>query len=116
MAVALLSFMTPVVGASGAIFGLFGALLVIGRHLGANVAGIALVLGINLVIGFIPSFNIAVGAHIGGLIAGGAMAWVFGEADKRRLAWVGYAFCAVLVVGAVIGSIAVSGDLHNYKL
>ena len=70
MAVALLSFTTPVVGASGAIFGLFGALLVIGRHIGANIAGIAVMLGINLVIGFIPGFNVSWQAHVGGLVVG----------------------------------------------
>jgi membrane associated rhomboid family serine protease len=107
-----------VVGASGAVFGLMGYVFVEQYRRGYDPlrGGIGGLILINLVLGFIPSFNIAVGAHIGGLIAGGAMAWVFGEADKRRLAWAGYAFCAILVVGAVIGSIAVSGDLHNYKL
>lgn len=68
--VALLAFGTPVVGASGAIFALFGALLVIGRHIGANISGIAIILGINLVLGFVPGFNVAWQAHVGGLIAG----------------------------------------------
>ncbi|MGZ0712189.1 rhomboid family intramembrane serine protease (plasmid) [Coraliomargarita sp. W4R53] len=77
VAVALLSFGTPVVGASGAIFGLFGALLIIGRHLGGNVMGIAVVLGINLVIGFIPGYNVSWQAHVGGLVTGLLVAFIF---------------------------------------
>jgi membrane associated rhomboid family serine protease len=77
VAVTLLSFTTPVVGASGAIFGLFGALLVIGRHIGANIAGIAIILGINLVIGFIPGFNVSWQAHVGGLLTGLLVSFIF---------------------------------------
>jgi membrane associated rhomboid family serine protease len=86
--VTLLAFGTPVVGASGAIFGLFGALLVIGRHIGANISGIAVVLGINLVIGFIPGFNVAWQAHIGGLVTGAVVAVIFTQtrsASRRPL-------------------------------
>ncbi|MFC6326346.1 rhomboid family intramembrane serine protease [Microbacterium koreense] len=77
VAVTLLSFTTPVVGASGAIFGLFGALIVIGRHLGANIAGIAVILAINLAIGFVPGFNISWQAHVGGLIVGLLVGFIF---------------------------------------
>jgi membrane associated rhomboid family serine protease len=77
VAVALLSFGTPVVGASGAIFGLFGALLIIGRHLGGNVAGIAIILGINLVIGFIPGYNVSWQAHVGGLVVGLLVSFIY---------------------------------------
>ena len=71
VAVALLAFGTPVVGASGAVFGLLGALLVIGRHIGANITGIVIILGINLVIGFLPGMGISWQAHVGGLVDGG---------------------------------------------
>lgn len=84
VAVTLLSFFTPVVGASGAIFGLFGALLVIGRHLGANIAGIAIVLGINLVIGFIPGFNVSWQAHVGGLVVGLLVGFIFTRTRAAR--------------------------------
>ncbi|MGG7465503.1 MULTISPECIES: rhomboid family intramembrane serine protease [unclassified Plantibacter] len=60
----------PVVGASGAIFGLLGAFLVIQRKLGGNTTGLLVLLGINLVIGFIPGINIAWQAHVGGLVGG----------------------------------------------
>ncbi|MFX5570536.1 rhomboid family intramembrane serine protease, partial [Acinetobacter baumannii] len=47
VAVALLAPTTIVVGASGAIFALFGALLVIGRHIGADIRTIAVLIAIN---------------------------------------------------------------------
>lgn len=61
-------------GASGAIFGLFGALLFFGfiyreiffQTLGSNVL---LILAINLILGFVVQ-QIDMAAHIGGLVAG----------------------------------------------
>ena len=87
VAVALLAFTTPVVGASGAIFGLFGALLVIGRHIGANITAIAVVIGINLVIGFIPSFNVSWQAHVGGLVTGALVAFIYTRTRSPRQRW-----------------------------
>lgn len=71
------------VGASGAIFGLFGAFLVAsyrGRHTTvgrASLRQLLILLGINLVLGFVPGLAIAWQAHLGGLLAGGliATAW-----------------------------------------
>lgn len=57
------------VGASGAIFGLFGALLVISKKFGFETKQIYLVIAINFGIGFILP-NIDWHAHLGGLIAG----------------------------------------------
>jgi membrane associated rhomboid family serine protease len=61
----------PTVGASGAIFGILGALLVLERR--GNIATGGQILGLivlNLVITFAFSSYISVGGHVGGLIAG----------------------------------------------
>ncbi|GAA1949418.1 rhomboid family intramembrane serine protease [Microbacterium aquimaris] len=102
VAVALLSFSTPVVGASGAIFGLFGALLVIGRHLGANVTGIAIILGLNLVIGFIPGFNVSWQAHVGGLVVGALVGFIFSvtRSPRRRILQI------ALLIAVAVGLLA----------
>ena len=99
VAVALLSFGTPVVGASGAVFGLLGALLIIGRHIGANITGIAIILGINLVIGFIPGMGVSWQAHIGGLAVGALIGLIYARTRSRSLRWLQVVLLAALVAG-----------------
>ncbi len=65
------------VGASGAIFGLFGAFYVVLRHQGRDTTSITGLLAINAVIGFVPQFNIDWRAHLGGLITGALIAAAF---------------------------------------
>jgi membrane associated rhomboid family serine protease len=72
-----------VLGASGAIFGLFGAYFLIARRLGGNATQFLVVIVLNLVIGFIPGFGIAWQAHVGGLITGLALAFVYLETRQR---------------------------------
>lgn len=86
---------TGVVGASGAIFGLLGAFLVIQRRLGGSATQLLILLGINLVIGFIPGFNIAWQAHLGGLVAGALVGFIFVETRKRDQ--------RVLQIGLLVG-------------
>lgn len=108
--VALIAPGVWVVGASGAVFGLLGALLVIGRHIGANITGILVVLGINLVIGFLPGFYVAWQAHVGGLVVGGLVGLILARtrrADQRRaqtalLAATGAALVALTVIAAFL--------------
>lgn len=118
VAVALLAPGTSVIGASGAIFGLFGALLIIGRHIGANVTGIAVVIGINfafpfvlgLLQGSLASVQISWQAHLGGLIAGCVVAFVLVRTRAARqralqawlLAAVTVAILALLVIPATV--------------
>ncbi|WP_029150640.1 rhomboid family intramembrane serine protease [Microbacterium indicum] len=111
-AVAVLAFSTPVVGASGAIFGLFGALLVIGRHLGANVTGMYVVLGINLVIGFIPGMGVSWQAHVGGLVVGALVGLVLTRTrrPKQRTAQI----WLLVAVGAFVAALFVVPVLTGY--
>ncbi|MEI5584420.1 MULTISPECIES: rhomboid family intramembrane serine protease [unclassified Agromyces] len=74
---------TGVVGASGAIFGLMGAFLVIQRRLGGTATQLLILVGINLVIGFVPGFNISWQAHLGGLVGGALVGLIYVETRKR---------------------------------
>ena len=100
----------PAVGASGAVFGLFGAWLASswqGRH---SVAGraqlqsIGVILGINLLLPLaVP--RIAWEAHVGGLVAGFliAFAWTHFARDERTRSAIGFAVAAVaLVLGILV--------------
>ena len=57
------------VGASGAIFGLFGAFAIVGTKIGADIRSIVVIIGINFVIGFAMG-GVDWRAHLGGLIGG----------------------------------------------
>jgi membrane associated rhomboid family serine protease len=100
--VALLDLGGWVVGASGAIFGLFGALVIIARHLGANLAGILIVLAINLGIGFIPGMGISWQAHVGGLVAGALAGLIFARTRRVGQRGLQIGMLAVLVVGLLL--------------
>ena len=68
----LVSPETPTVGASGAVFGLFGAAFVLERQAGITRGPAFTIIVLNLVLSFaIP--GISIGGHIGGLV-GGALA------------------------------------------
>jgi membrane associated rhomboid family serine protease len=68
---------TFVVGASGAIFGLMGAYVVIQRKLGGETTQLLVLVGINLVIGFLPGMSISWQAHLGGLLGGALLGFIF---------------------------------------
>ncbi|MFB7249562.1 rhomboid family intramembrane serine protease [Microbacterium sp. NPDC056234] len=82
VAVACLEPAVSTIGASGAVFGLFGALIIIGRHMGANITGILVIIGLNLVIGFVVP-GIAWQAHIGGAAVGLLVALIITRTRRR---------------------------------
>ncbi len=73
---------TVSVGASGAIFGLMGALVVAGRRLRYDVRQVLILLAINVVIGFLAP-GIDWRAHLGGLITGAVVAAILVYAPRR---------------------------------
>ena len=60
----------PALGASGAIFGLFGAWFVVSRRLNLDSRGIVMLIAINLALSFLYRSTIAWQDHVGGLITG----------------------------------------------
>jgi membrane associated rhomboid family serine protease len=98
------SWFTVLVGASGAVFGLFGAVLVVLRRVGRSAGGIIGVLVINAVLGFVLP-GVAWQAHLGGLVVGAALGAAFAYAPRERRTAVAVGSCvavAVLLVGAAL--------------
>ena len=90
-------------GASGAIFGLFGAWFVVSRRLQLDSRGILVLIGINLAFSFIYRSTIAWQDHIGGLVVGMLVTAAFAYAPrKNRVLVQAGAAVAVLVILIVI--------------
>jgi membrane associated rhomboid family serine protease len=81
---------TPVVGASGMVFGLFGAMLPVMRRLGRSMGQVVVLLVINGAIGFVVP-GISWQAHLGGLVTGALVAAAYAYAPKGRRAVVAWA-------------------------
>jgi membrane associated rhomboid family serine protease len=85
-------------GASGAIFGLFGAWFVVARRLHLDSRWIVTVVVLNLVIGFVVP-GIAWQAHVGGILAGGLLTAAYAYAPRTNRALIqGGATVAVLAI------------------
>lgn len=99
-------------GASGAIFGLFGATAVLMRRMRYDMRPILVLLAINLVITFTFS-GIAWEAHIGGLVTGAIVAYAMVHAPRNRRALVQYGTCAamflVMAVVCVVRTVGLLG-------
>jgi membrane associated rhomboid family serine protease len=93
------------IGASGAIFGLFGAWFVVARKLRVDVRSILFLIAINLALPFIVG-GIAWQAHVGGLLTGGLItaAYAYAPRERRTLVQVGatVVVIAVLVVAVLV--------------
>jgi membrane associated rhomboid family serine protease len=100
---------SPTVGASGAIFGILGALLILEYQATGRLAGQAMTLiAINLVFSF--SFaGISWGGHVGGLIGGILVTLGFARVRRGDAAYGGLGIAGAVGLLAVgLGSVAVS--------
>lgn len=93
------SWFIPVVGASGAVFGAFAAILAVLRRTGRDASQILVLIAINLVLGFVVP-GISWQAHLGGLITGLVLGALYAYAPKRTR-----------TVSSVVGTTAVAGVL-----
>src|SRR5215470_581922 len=102
-------FVAPVnevaLGASGAIFGLFGAWFVVFRRLRVDIRAIVFLIALNLALPFVVG-GIAWQAHVGGLITGGLVtaAYAYAPKNNRTLFQVG---ATVLVVAVMVVAVLV---------
>jgi membrane associated rhomboid family serine protease len=94
-------------GASGAIFGLFAAVLVTHRIIGAELRSILILMAVNFAIPLLVP-NIAWQAHVGGFIIGGVLTWllIYGITPLRKWSltkrmWL-YGSCVVIILLVVL--------------
>jgi membrane associated rhomboid family serine protease len=100
------------VGASGAIFGLITATIVIGRQMRIDVSQLVVLLGVNVVIGFAQP-GIDWRAHFGGAVTGAAVAYLYTKGtrlNRDQIHRIGVAgIFAVLVLATLARNSQVSG-------
>jgi membrane associated rhomboid family serine protease len=110
LGVLLLEPNSVAVGASGAAFGLMGALIVEARSRGIDLwaTGLIQIALFNFAFTFIGA-NIAVGAHLGGFAGGILVGVIYDQCDRRRLPReVSLAAGVVLGIVAFVASLAVA--------
>mgnify|MGYP000893712334 CR=1 FL=1 len=94
---------TATLGASGALWGVMGAVLLMSRRLGGNTRAVLIMLAANLAYTFLAS-GISWQGHIGGLLGGLATTGVFlmgTRTIRERWAWPGVGLLLVLTLAAI---------------
>ena len=103
----------PAVGASGAIFGLFGAWFVVSRRLKLDTRGIVVLIAINLALSFFLHNIIAWQDHIGGLLTGALLTAAYVYAPRKNRAVIQVAATVAVVALIAIAIVARNGQLTS---
>jgi membrane associated rhomboid family serine protease len=101
----------PALGASGAIFGLFGAWFVVSRKLHLDSRGIVTLIAINLVLSFTFRSTIAWQDHVGGLITGALIAAAYAYAPRKNRFALQFAATIAIAVILVVAVVIRNGQL-----
>jgi membrane associated rhomboid family serine protease len=99
------------IGASGACFGVLGALIVVAHYRGLSIwqSGLGLTLIINVVFSLSVA-GISIGGHLGGVVGGAICGWlIVNLGERRNLPAAALAGCALVAVLSVVVAIAVAG-------
>ncbi|MDX2703091.1 rhomboid family intramembrane serine protease [Streptomyces sp. PA03-6a] len=99
--VVLLAPETLTLGASGAIYGLFGATAVFVKRLRMDMRPVLILLGLNLLFTFTWG-NISWEAHIGGLVTGAIIAVAMAYAPRSRRALVQWGTCVAMLAAVAV--------------
>ncbi len=104
---------SAVVGASGAVFGILGAGLVLERNRIQVFGGSALlVVGFNLVLSFVLSY-VSLGGHLGGLAGGVACILVLTQFGRRHAV---YGRADVLTIAGLVGIAVISVAIAYFRV
>ncbi|MEU2766476.1 rhomboid family intramembrane serine protease [Streptomyces diastaticus] len=101
----------PSLGASGAVFGLMGATVILMRRLNQDLRPVLVLVALNLVFTLLAP-RIAWEAHVGGLVAGAVIGYAMVHAPRGRRALVQWGACgavlAVVLVMTVVRTMALT--------
>ena len=95
------------VGASGAVYGLMGAMVLVQRAIGGNLwrSGLGTLLIVNLALTLLIP-RVSIGGHFGGMIAGGVMGAVMLALERRSApTW------ATIALGGLLSALLVTGSV-----
>jgi membrane associated rhomboid family serine protease len=110
-------FLTPpyhaAAGASGAIYGLFGAWFVVSRRLKLDTRGIVILIAINLALSFFLHNIIAWQDHIGGLLTGALITAAYVYAPRKNRVVIQIAATIVIVALIVVAVVVRNGQLTS---
>jgi membrane associated rhomboid family serine protease len=102
----------PALGASGAIFGLFGAWFVVSKRLRLDSRGIVLLIVLNLGLSFVYRSTIAWQDHIGGLVVGALITAAYAYAPRKNRTLIQVAATVAVAVLLAVAVVIRNGQLN----